>query len=74
MKLIDPRFDICSQQVSNLSFSDTASVTVYWGASVDAEFEGVDGATAFSHSAQGRTPDAALEALLEDLAASGVEL
>lgn len=74
MKLIDPRFDIYSQQVSNLSFRDPAPVIVYWGASVDAEFEGVAGSTKFSHSSQGRTPTLALEALLADLEASGVEL
>lgn len=73
MKLITPRFDICSEQISNHTYASSTLITVCWVASVDAEFEGVDGTTTFSHSAQGRTPGEALEALLADLAASDVE-
>lgn len=74
MKLIDPTYSIYSQSVEDSSMTAGSSRSVVnWVAEIDAAIDGVEGNSYFRHGAIGRTPGLALEALIRDLEASGVE-
>ncbi len=76
MKLIEPSFTLSSQIVqSNSMTAGAESSVVSWLATVTADFEApVEASTFFEHQATGSSPARAMEALLADLEASGIEL